>query len=200
MSLLFDQCSISILNDTTIHTCDKFDCGNDDLNDFFYNESHLYSEQLLGKSYCFRLDESPNTIICAFTVSNDSVRVNLLPNSRGKKINKDIPYSKQMSRYPAVLIGRLGINTNYKRHGIGTDLMTFIKSWFIDTANKTGCRFLVVDAYNEEAPIRYYQKNGFKFIYSTEQQEIENNDYLAGGKLKTRLMYFDLIELKNTEL
>lgn len=200
MSLLFDQCSISILNDTTINTCDKFDCGNDDLNDFFYNESHLYSEQLLGKSYCFRLDDSPNTIICAFTVSNDSVRVNLLPNSRGKKINKDIPYSKQMSRYPAVLIGRLGININYKRHGIGTDLMTFIKSWFIDTANKTGCRFLVVDAYNEEAPIRYYQKNGFKFIYSTEQQEIENNGYLIDGKLKTRLMYFDLIELKNTEL
>jgi len=34
-------------------------------------------------------------------------------------------------------------------------------AWFIDSGNKTGCRFVVVDAYNEERPIRYYQKCGF---------------------------------------
>lgn len=63
-----------------------------------------------------------------------------------------------MHRYPGVLIGRLGINKEYKHQGIGSDLMTFIKSWFIDAGNKTGCRFLIVDAYNENIPLNYYLK------------------------------------------
>lgn len=63
-----------------------------------------------------------------------------------------------MRRYPGVLIGRLGINTEFAHRGIGSELMEFIKSWFIDAGNKTGCRFLIVDAYNEEIPLGYYQK------------------------------------------
>ena len=39
--------------------------------------------------------------------------------------------------------------------------MSFIKDWFRHEDNKTGCRFIVVDAYNEEKVLRYYEKNGF---------------------------------------
>jgi len=39
---------------------------------------------MLGKTYCFVLDENPSDIICAFTLSNDSVRVDNLPNARKK--------------------------------------------------------------------------------------------------------------------
>jgi hypothetical protein len=111
-----------------------------------------------------------------------------------KKIERRIPYAKQMRRYPGVLIGRLGINIQFKHQGIGTELMTFIKSWFLDSANKTGCRFLIVDAYNESIPIDYYLKNGFKFLFSTEEQEAKytNINILP---IRTRLMYFDLMEL-----
>ena len=100
-----------------------------------------------------------------------------------------------MLRYPGVLIGRLGINVNFAHRGIGSELMEFIKSWFIDTGNKTGCRFLIVDAYNEEIPLRYYLKNGFTFLFSTESQEAENTGFDKDTKLRTRLMYFDLIGL-----
>ena len=159
----------------------------------------LYSRQMLGKSYCFRLDEDPSVIVCAFTLSNDSIRVDILPNSREKKVQKDIPRSKQMRRYPGVLIGRLGINTEFAHRGIGSELMEFIKSWFIDAGNKTGCRFLIVDAYNEEIPLGYYQKNGFTFLFSTESQEAENTGFDKDTKLRTRLMYFDLISLVNEQ-
>ena len=73
--------------------------------------------------------------------------------------------------------------------------MDFIKAWFIDDANKTGCRFIVVDAYNEAIPISYYQKNGFDFLFSTEEQEKEYMGLNTEEALKTRLMYFDLIQL-----
>ena len=67
--------------------------------------------------------------------------------------------------------------------------------WFIEPNNKTGCRYLVVDAYNTEIPIAFYKKNGFDFIFSTETQEMEYRNIKSDQQLRTRLMYYDLIRL-----
>ena len=80
-------------------------------------------------------------------------------------------------RYPAVLIGRLGVAKNFQgtNDGIGSQAIDYIISWFLLPDNKTGCRFIVVDAYNKENVLRFYEKNGFKFLYSTEELEKEAN-------------------------
>lgn len=199
MGFLLEKCSFSTLDEDVIKVCHPFLCGNTDLDDFFQHDAPAYSKQMLGKSYCFRLDDNPAVIVCAFTLSNDSIRVDIIPNSRKKIVRKNIPHSKQMRRYPGVLIGRLGINKDFAHCGIGSELMEFIKSWFIDAGNKTGCRFLIVDAYNEEIPLKYYQKNNFKFLFSSEIQEMENTGFNKSTKLPTRLMYFDLISLLNEQ-
>ena len=49
------------------------------------------------------------------------------------------------------------------------------------TRNKTGCRFITADAYNNSSTIAFYSKNGFTFISDTDL------------KLATRLMCFDLM-------
>ena len=161
-----------------------------------------FAGKLLGKTYCFTLDENPEIIICAFTISNDSIKTFNLPNARKKKVNKDIPRQKQMKSYPAVLIGRLGVHKNYRLVNDETDrtgkqLMNFIKSWFIDGANKTGCRFIVVDSYNEIKPLKYYSNNEFIPLFSNEEQEKEYTGIDSDAKLETRLFYFDLIMLKS---
>ena len=132
MGFLLDKCSFSSLDEKVIAECRPFSCGNVDLDEFFQHDAPLYSKQMLGKSYCFRLDEDSSVIVCAFTLSNDSIRVDMLPNSREKKVQKNVPHSKQMRRYPGVLIGRLGINVGFAHRGIGSELIEFIKSWFID--------------------------------------------------------------------
>jgi hypothetical protein len=108
-----------------------------------------------------------------------------------------------MKSYPAVLIGRLGVSKNFRiisgNKSVGDQLMDFIKSWFIDKANKTGCRFLVVDSYNEIIPLKYYKRNGFIELFSTEEQEKEYTGVPLDRELKTRLLYFDLIVLTNSE-
>lgn len=156
----------------------------------------------MGKTYCFTLDENPKIIICAFTISNDSIKTFNLPNARKKKVNKDIPRQKQMKSYTAVLIERLGVHKNYRLVNDETDrtgkqLMNFIKSWFIDGANKTGCRFIVVDSYNEINPLKYYSNNEFIPLFSNEEQEKEYTGIGSDAKLETRLLYFDLIMLKS---
>lgn len=202
MGFLLEKCTLRVYNQDILNSCQPFDCNNQDLNDFFANDSLNYTGELLGKSYCFTLDANPTIIVCAFTISNDSIKTTNLPNSRKKKVIKDIPRQKQMRSYPAVLIGRLGVHKDYRNvigeeQRIGDQLMDFIKSWFIDSGNKTGCRFIVVDAYNEFTPLRYYKNNGFVELFSTEEQEIEFTGISKDQHLQTRLMYFDLIVLSS---
>lgn len=205
MGFLLEKCTLRSYNKNIIESCDPFDCGNDDLNDFFKNDVIDYSDQLLGKSYCFTLDKNPKIIVCAFTISNDSIKTTNLPNGRKKKVIKNIPRPKQMRSYPSVLIGRLGVHKDYRniegeKEKTGKQLMDFIKSWFIDENNKTGCRFIVVDSYNEPRALKYYENNGFISLFSTEEQEKEFTNLRQDANLTTRLLYFDLIVLERLEV
>ena len=90
------------------------------------------------------------------------------------------PNEKRLKSYPAVKLCRLGVDVSAKKHRIGTTILNYIKSMFV-IDNKTGCRFLTVDAYLNAVP--FYEKNGFRFMNS------EDDDP------HTRLMYFDLMDL-----
>lgn len=120
-----------------------------------------------------------------------------LPNARKKKVNELVAREKQFRSYPAVLVGRLGVNKEFKGKGVGLELMNFIKAWFIDGQNKTGCRFIVVDSYNISGPLNFYVNCGFKTLFSSESQERKYLNMSPDDKLCTRLMYFDLIVLKS---
>lgn len=67
-----------------------------------------------------------------------------------------------------------------KGKNIGSFLLYFIKNFFI-VNNKTGCRFITVDAYLDAIP--FYIKNGFVPL-----NEDDTDD-------RTRLLYFDLKDL-----
>jgi GNAT superfamily N-acetyltransferase len=193
-NFLLNKCAFKLYNQEVLNSCDGFVCGHKDLDSFFKDDVIHFSSQLMGKTHCFTLEEEPEVIVAAFTISNDSIK-NDLPNNRKKKILKHIPRGKIFRSYPAVLIGRLGVHQKYQGTSVSTELMDFIKAWFIDPNNKTGCRFLVVDSYNESRPIRYYEKNGFEMIFGSEEQEKEYLKIEPDKKLKTRLMQFDLILL-----
>ena len=113
-NFLLEKCTFQTFDETIIDSCTEFDCGHEDLNSFFKDDSQLYSKELLGKSYCFTLDEFPEKIVCAFTISNDSIKVGDLPNARRAKVTKRIPREKTFKSYPAVLIGRLGVAKEYQ--------------------------------------------------------------------------------------
>ncbi|MGF1566191.1 MAG: GNAT family N-acetyltransferase [Flavobacteriales bacterium] len=195
MGFLLERCRFSPLGRIEVDVLGGFDCGNPDLNEFFKLDAQAYTSQLLGKSYCFIEDETKR-IVGAFTVANDSIKVRSLPNARKKRVLKEIPAQKRFQSYPAVLIGRLGIDSAFKGKHLGSELMDFIKAWFIDENNKTGCRFIVVDAYNEVPALAFYERNGFGYLFSSDSQEAETIFGTTEKSLSTRLMYFDLITLK----
>jgi hypothetical protein len=85
LSFLYERCTLKTYDTTIIENCDPFDCGNNDLNDFFANDALNYTSELLGKSYCFTFDDDERQIVTAFTISNDSIKTYTLPNSRKRK-------------------------------------------------------------------------------------------------------------------
>lgn len=173
-----------------------FDCGDKDLNDFFREDAFNYDAQLLGRSYCF-LSATDNDIAAAFTLSNSAIRVTELPNNARRRLVKLIPWIKQGRNYPAVLIGRLGVNVKYRNQKLGLQIIDFIKAWFLSDHNKTGCRFIVVDAYNREDVLHFYSNNhnDFSFLFRDVYQEKICNSIPEEEPLRTRQMYFDLATL-----
>jgi len=200
LGFLEESCTLRPLNNNLLDQAKPFICDDADLNDFFANDCINYNNELLGRTYCFTFDEEPSRIVCAFTVSNDSIKAKLLPKSSKRRVGKDISHVKRgIKSYPAVLIGRLGVATDFSGKGIGKELMNFIKAWFIDGANKTGCRFVVVDAYNSPKVLSYYTKNDYKFLFSLENEEKEYSAITTDQPLATRLLYYDLILLAKSE-
>lgn len=196
MGFLSEKAVFFPLTQRKLEESETFSCGNEDLDDFFQHDAVAYAKDLFGKSYCFCLAERPHEIVCAFTVSNASIFTKYLPNARKKKVGKQVPHVKQDLIYPAVLIGRLGISSPFQHLHIGSELLNFIKAWFTEPNNKTGCRYIVVDAYNESVPLAFYRRNGFDFMFSTEEQEKAYRNIVSDQPLKTRLMFFDLIVIR----
>ena len=197
MDFLQQKCRFGFYTLNRAEQCKTFHCGDKDLDDFFTKDAFLQSEELLCKNYCFSLEDDPSQLVAVFTLSNDSIKK--IPGSRKKKIEKSIPREKIYSSYPAVMIGRLGISLEFQSKHLGSDVLSFIKAWFVDPLNKTGCRFLLVDSYNKQKNLNFYQRNDFNFLFSTEEQERLFRGIAPEKPLKSRLMYFDLIELKKTQ-
>ena len=193
MGFLADKCTFRLLTRELIATWKQFSCGYDDLDEYFLKDSPLWADQMYGKTYCFVLKDDPQTIVCAFSLSNETIRVDLLPNSQKKRFLKEIPKEKRMRRYSAVLIGRLGVDIQFANNGIGTELMQILKFWFIEPDNKAAVRYLAVDALNNSRTLNYYEKNGFAYLFKDEEQEAVSSRMKQ--PLKTRYMYFDLIEV-----
>ena len=157
-----------------------FNCGDLDLNEFLINDSIKFIRSLLAVTYVI---ENETNTIAFFSLLNDKVSIlDTESKTQWRKLIKDkLPYGKRFNSYPAMKIGRLGVSLLYKKQGFGTDILNYLKDLFISN-NRTGCRYITVDAYRES--LDFYKKNGFEFMTSLDV----NAD--------TRLMYFDLIQLK----
>ena len=193
MSFLYDECSLCELKERA--DLEGFCCGDKDLDDFFTNDCFAYAKELLGKTYFYTVKYAPTTVVCAFTLANAGIRVSDLPNARRKKVEANIPHAKSLKDYPAVLIARLGVSKDFRSKHIGSDVLRYIKYWFLDPYNKTGCRYVLVDAFNSASTIRFYESNGFATVFSSEEQEKEYRHIAEERPLNTRLTYFDLMPL-----
>jgi len=182
-----------ILSDENIIS--NFDCGNADLNDFFNHDALLYKNQMLSRTYFLRHKRN-GAVVCAFSFSASSIKTADLPGSRRKKVKEHVPREKSLKSYPGILIGRLGVSTEFSGQGAGSQLVDIIKDFCL-VRFPDFVRYLLVDAYNEPAVIGFYQKNKFAPVFSTEEQEKETYRQKPDETLQTRFMFYDMIQWRN---
>jgi GNAT superfamily N-acetyltransferase len=212
VGFLLNECTFCEFSAETLAKCDDFTCCKDkDIEDYFKCDAVDNAAELLGKSYCFITPR--NKIVCAFTVSNSSIKTNDIPSRKKNRLQRIIPHAKWRSQYPAVLVGQLAVFDEFAGNRIGDEMMNFIKSWFVDSNNKTGCRYIIVDAVNTPKVIEYYKRNGFDFIFSSDEEEsrysklkkssfaqfirrVFKKNLHSNTERRTRLMFYDLIIIK----
>lgn len=158
-----------------------FDCEDDDLNEFILVDAPLYCKALLATTYILTQKDT-RQIIAYFSVANDRISIKDFPsNTEFNRFRKHrFVNEKRLKSYPAIKICRLAIDKSAQGNHLGTFLLDFIQTLFV-TDNKSGCRFLTVDAYNQAIP--FYLKNDFTFLSGKDEGE------------RTRLMYLDLADL-----
>ena len=162
-------------------TVAAFDCGDDDLNGFILTDAPLYRNEKLAVTYVVKKRNTPEKVVAFFSLSNDRISISDFDTkTKYNRFSKRFNNHKRLKSYPAVKIGRLGVDGSMKGKSLGTYILKFIK-YFFTIDNKTGCRFITVDAY--AAAIPFYVKNGF----------VSLND--ESEDAPTRLLYFDLNDL-----
>jgi len=176
-------------NDEDFRSTKDFDCGNEDLNEFFQKDALNHKKVLLAKTYYLEsrkaTDEGILFPVAFVSFLNDIISITKEEKkTKKKKFWKDLKkilhyHKRKYSSFPAVKIARLGVKKEYQRQNIGTALLNMTKDLFL-TDNRTGCRFITVDAYNKEYTISFYKKNGFRFLTEEDAEK------------DTRIMYFDL--------
>ena len=106
MSFLKTHCSLSPVFEPK--DLEGFHCGDHDIDEFFTNDCFGFTTQLLGKTYCYRLNEEPNKVVCAFTIANAGIRVSDLPNARKKKGRGRDTAHQILERLSCCISGKVG--------------------------------------------------------------------------------------------
>ena len=146
------------------HRIKPFDCGDDDLNEFLFEEAVPYRKQLLATTFVIENDERT---LGYYSLLNDSLLLKEEMFSSKSQYNK---FRRELLPYP-------------KRHLNNVPSLKIIIDTIInhcvDLNEDEACRLITVDAYAQA--VSFYQKIGFEFLTKLDEGE------------ETRLMFLDLI-------
>jgi len=145
----------------------SFDCGNKALNDFLCTKEVAdYEKEGLGKTYLVYFH---GDLVAYFTVSFDGLRVQYL-----QKVKSFTKFAEMRNEtIPALKIGRLAVDSRFKRRRIGEGLLKYIAGMALDMGKRTGVRLLILQAKPESIP--FYTACGFQLTFETHRERTRTN-------------------------
>jgi|SRR3989338_2917019 len=149
--MIIDFKDVKIEKLSAIHNTDPFDCGDPDINDFLQNDALKYQQENLAVSFIFIYNEE---IIGFFCCSGDSIRLKISEKKKDELGEKEIP------EFPAIKIGRLGRDINFKEQKLGEKILKWALGYARDISNRLGIRYMTLDSY--PGKVEMYERFGFK--------------------------------------
>ena len=126
----------------------SFSCDNTEIDAYFHHEALQYESEMLSKNYVFITDDGKHDVVSMFSLCNYSIDMTSVPSQMKNKLQRKIPNTKQKRSYPAVLIGRLGVDIGFRGLRVGSQVIDYIKRLCIHSSNMGICRYIVVDVIN----------------------------------------------------
>ncbi|MFM8347472.1 MAG: GNAT family N-acetyltransferase [Bacteroidota bacterium] len=132
---------------------DEFSCGNDRLD--FYLKRQVSQDIKRKLTACFVLPGMDNRLVGYYTLSNDIIPAEQLPELFRKKM------PRSYSNLPATLLGRLAVDDRFKGRGYGRLLLIDALRRSSAASSAVGSMAVVVDPISQDA-VAFYA--GFGFI------------------------------------
>ena len=130
------------------HQTAEFDCGTDSLNEWL-NRRALKNEYH-GGSRTYVVCEG-NRVVGCFALAAGSIARKEAPG----RLKRNMP-----DPIPALILGRLAVDLQWQRQGIGPGLLRDAIARSINVSKQIGARVLIVHALNGKAEV-FYRKYGF---------------------------------------
>lgn len=146
------------------HNRKDFDCGKELLNNYLISQASQDVRRKL--SVCFVLvEKATGKIKGYYTLSNNSI----LRSRFSEDLVKKLP--KSYDSIPTTLLGRLAIDINYQRQGLGKILLLDALKRCFEISKKIGSFAVVVDPIDDEAE-RFYEMYDFIKLPDSEKMFI----------------------------
>ena len=133
---------------SVVHLTTQFDCGNDSLNEWLMRRA-LKNEYNGGSRTYVVCDD--NLVVGYYAIAAGSIVRKEAPG----RIRRNMP-----DPIPALVLGRLAVDSRRQGRGIGQGLLKDALARSINVSEQIGARVLIVHALNDKAEA-FYRKHGF---------------------------------------
>jgi len=149
------------LRDTPLGT-DRaaFSCGQADLDEYFCRH-HIDDDVKRGVTRAYVLTNTTGGLIGYYTLSNYAIARTLLSSSLERKVGYEV--------VPAILLGRLAIQTPLHKQGVGRLLLFRAQVRAVDASRQCAARVLIVDTVDDHAR-NFYKRNDFQKLKGDSEQ------------------------------
>lgn len=151
------------------HMVEWFDCGRDErMTGWFTSKARQWHAEDMCRVWVLVKCESPGMPVGFFTLSSHQI----LPSNVEKNARSTDPSNRGWVNalhepYPAQLLGKFALASDAQGQGLGEVLMLCVYSKYLEAADVTGAKFLVLDA-QEPGLVTYYDAR-FGFAHATQQ-------------------------------
>ncbi len=152
------------------HDRKSFSCGIDSLDKYLRQHAGQDKRNKVSVTYIL-LDNTKHKVAGYYTLSSAAVDLIALPDELKKKL-------PNYPALPATLIGRLAIDVNYQKMGLGEVLLLNALKRSYDTSLNVASLAVIVEAINKSAE-EFYKKYGFLDLTNNDKRLFIPMDSIA---------------------
>lgn len=177
-SLDFSKIKIAKLSE--IYDLKKFDCGDEDINEFLKEDALLYQKEKIATTTLFIYEDN---ILGFCSLASDAVK--LERKTEDEKIRQEL--GRGYAEYPALKLARFGRDKQFRKMGVGGFILNYVVGKSISLNDDIAVRFVTLDSYTNK--VEYYKNHGFVENLHKHYQERRQRTETVSMRLDLKFVY-----------